>query len=188
MPAKGSGLEFALVGFGLALRKEGLVVGSGHIITYCEVVEKLDPTELADLYYGGRSCLIHRPNDIPMYNRVFKAYFLDPGGEGSEIMKMKQSPSEETEAVMEMLQEEEDKGTEREGDARGPAQEDLRGVHPRGAGGAPGPDGEVPADSPEAPDPADGEGAQGPAAGFAGHRSQSHASRRRDHRAALPPA
>lgn len=116
MPAAGSGLEFALVGFGRALRKEGLVVGSGHILTYCECVAELDPTELADLYYGGRSCLIHRPNDIPMYNRVFKAYFLDPGGEGSQIMKMKQTPSEETEAVMEMLQEEENKGTEREGD------------------------------------------------------------------------
>ncbi|HEX2054337.1 MAG TPA: VWA domain-containing protein [Actinomycetota bacterium] len=116
MPAAGSGLEYALVGFGRALRKEGLIVGSGHIVTYCECVGQLDPTELADLYYGGRSCLIHRPNDIPMYNRVFKAYFLDPAGEGNKVVKMKQQASAETEALMEMLNEEEKEGEEREGE------------------------------------------------------------------------
>jgi uncharacterized protein len=116
MPAGGTGLEFALVGFGRALRKEGLIVGSGHILTYAEAAAQLDPTELADLYYSGRSTMIHRPNDIPMYNRVFKAYFLDPGGEGNKIMKMKQQASAETEALMEMLMEEEKTGQEREGE------------------------------------------------------------------------
>lgn len=110
------GMEAALVGFGRALRKEGLIVGSGHIVTYCQCVEKLDPTELADLYYGGRSCLIHRPQDIPMYNRVFKAYFLDPSGEGNQVVKIKQQPSPETESLMEMLMEEEKEGEEREGE------------------------------------------------------------------------
>ncbi len=116
MPAAGSGLEYALVGFGRALRKEGLVVGSGHILVFCESVEKLDPTELADLYYGGRSSLIHRSNDIPMYNRVFKAYFVDPGGEGKKVVEMKKQASAETEALMEMLMEEEKEGEEREGE------------------------------------------------------------------------
>ncbi len=115
MPAAGSGLDFALVGFGRALRKEGLIVGSGHILTFSEAAAELDPTELADLYYAGRSTMIHRPNDIPMYNRVFKAYFLEPGGEGNKITKMKQKASAETEALMEMLMEEQ-QGEEREGE------------------------------------------------------------------------
>jgi len=114
MSRAGSGLELALVGFGRALRKEGLVVGSGHIVTYCKCVEQLDPTELADLYYGGRSCLIHRPTDIPMYNKVFKAYFLDPGGEGAQLLKTRQKPSPEAETVMEMLEEQEQEGEEKD--------------------------------------------------------------------------
>jgi len=116
MAPAGTGLEFALVGFGRALRKEGLIVGSGHILTYCEAAAELDPTELADLYYSGRSTMIHRPNDIPMYNRVFKAYFLDPGGEGKKVVEMKKQASAETEALMEMLMEEEKEGQEREGE------------------------------------------------------------------------
>lgn len=116
MSSVGTGLEVALIGFGRALRDESLVVGSGHIITYCRCVEQLDPTELADLYYAGRSCMIHKPNDIPMYNRVFKAYFLDPGGEGAKLLKTKQKPSPEAESVMEMLEEQEKEGEEREGE------------------------------------------------------------------------
>jgi uncharacterized protein with von Willebrand factor type A (vWA) domain len=115
MPKGGTGLELALVGFGRALREEGLVVGSGHIIIYCQCVEQLDPTELADLYYSGRSCMVHRPTDIPTYNRVFKAYFIDPGGEGQQLAQTKQKPSAEAEAVMEMLEEQEE-NEEREGE------------------------------------------------------------------------
>ncbi|MDQ4142936.1 MAG: VWA domain-containing protein [Actinomycetota bacterium] len=107
-------MEEALVGFGRALRKEGVVVGSGHIVTYCESVAKLDPTELADLYYAGRSTMIHRPQDIPMYNRVFKAYFLDEG-KMDEVLQLKQQVSPEAEAVMEMVMEE-GEGEEREGE------------------------------------------------------------------------
>jgi uncharacterized protein with von Willebrand factor type A (vWA) domain len=109
-------MEAALVGFGRALRREGLVVGSGHILTYCESVAKLDPTELADLYYAGRSCMIHRPQDIPTYNRVFKAYFLDAGNPMDEVLKLKQQVSEESEDVMEMLVEQEEEGEERQGE------------------------------------------------------------------------
>lgn len=103
------------MGFGRALRKEGIIVGSGHIVTYCESVAKLDPTELADLYYAGRSTMIHRPQDIPMYNRVFRHYFLDSGGPMEEVLKLKQQVSPEAEAVMEMVLEE-GEGEEREGE------------------------------------------------------------------------
>ena len=109
-------MEAALVGFGRALRREGLVVGSGHILTYCESVAKLDPTELADLYYAGRSCMVSRPQDIPTYNRVFRAYFLDTSNPMDEVLKMKQKVSPDSEDVMEMLMEEEGEGEEREGE------------------------------------------------------------------------
>jgi uncharacterized protein len=109
-------MEAALVGFGRALRREGLVVGSGHILVYCESVAKLDPTELADLYYAGRSCMIHRPQDISTYNKVFRAYFLDKGNPMEEVLKLKQQVSPEAESVMEMLMEEEGEGEERQGE------------------------------------------------------------------------
>jgi uncharacterized protein with von Willebrand factor type A (vWA) domain len=116
VPKNIPGMEAALVGFGRALRKEGLIVGSGHILVYCESVAELDPSELADLYYAGRSTLICRPQDIPMYNRVFKAYFLDAGSIAAQMIKqMKAQVSPETEALMEMLMEDQ-KNEERRGD------------------------------------------------------------------------
>jgi uncharacterized protein with von Willebrand factor type A (vWA) domain len=68
-----------LVGFAHALRRAGLVVGSGDLLTYCAAMAPLDPADLLDLYWAGRVTLVTRNGDIAIYDQVFRAYFLAAG-------------------------------------------------------------------------------------------------------------
>ena len=61
--------------FGRALRDEGLTVGTGRIASFCRAAALLAPD---DLYWAGRATLVGRPKDIPVYDRVFAAFFGDP--------------------------------------------------------------------------------------------------------------
>jgi uncharacterized protein with von Willebrand factor type A (vWA) domain len=64
------------VDFARRLRREGIPVGSGDVITYCTAMAALDSADLLDTYWAGRSTLVTRHDQIPLYNRVFRAFFL----------------------------------------------------------------------------------------------------------------
>ena len=64
-----------LAGFGRALRAEGLRVGTGRIAEFCRAAALVD---LDDLYWAGRATLISRPEDICVYDRVFRNFFGPP--------------------------------------------------------------------------------------------------------------
>lgn len=70
-----------LIEFGHAVRDEGVPVGSGDVITYCEAFARLDAGDLEDLYWSGRTTLVTRRDHIPVYDRVFERFFL--GGTGA---------------------------------------------------------------------------------------------------------
>ena len=53
-----------LVGFGHELRAAGLPVGSGDLVTYCAAVATLDPSDLTDLYWAGRTAMVTRREQI----------------------------------------------------------------------------------------------------------------------------
>ena len=57
-----------LVAFARALRDEGLAVGPGRVIEFCRAAAALPPE---DLYWAGRLTLVARPEEIPVYDRVF---------------------------------------------------------------------------------------------------------------------
>jgi uncharacterized protein len=67
-----------LVTFGRTLRVEGLPVGTGRIHSFCRAVEQAG---VRDLYWAGRATLVSRRDEIPIYDRVFRAFF---GGEAPE--------------------------------------------------------------------------------------------------------
>jgi uncharacterized protein with von Willebrand factor type A (vWA) domain len=68
-----------LVDFARVLRVDGLPVGSGDVLTYCAAMAPLDPTDLTDLYWAGRTTLVTRRDSIPVYDRAFRRFFLDQG-------------------------------------------------------------------------------------------------------------
>jgi uncharacterized protein len=90
-PADRTSFIGMLVGFGDTLRAAGLPVGSGDLLTFCAAMALLDPGDVLDLYWAGRTSLVARHDHIPIYDRVFRSYFLDhpeePKGPARAILK-----------------------------------------------------------------------------------------------------
>ena len=72
-----AGFVSMLAEFGAELRAAGIAVGSGDLLTYCGALAALDPTDLLDLYWAGRTTLVTRGDQIPVYDEVFRRFFLD---------------------------------------------------------------------------------------------------------------
>ena len=66
----------SLVDFGRAVRAEGVNAGSGELLTFCAAVATLNPGDLVDIYWAGRTTLLSKHDQIPVYDRVFRSYFL----------------------------------------------------------------------------------------------------------------
>ena len=58
----------ALAGFGRELRAAGLPVGTGQVLSFCQGLSHLDPTDLRDLYWSGRACLVSHRDDLAAYD------------------------------------------------------------------------------------------------------------------------
>ena len=65
-----------LVGFARALRAAGVAVGTGDAEVFCAAAACVDPADLGDLYWAGRCSLVTRHADVPVYDEVFRRYFL----------------------------------------------------------------------------------------------------------------
>lgn len=78
-----------LVDFARALRTAGLAVGSGDVLTFCEAMGPLDPTDLGELFWAGRVCLVNRRDDLAVYDRVFREFFLGVAGVGQELLTLR---------------------------------------------------------------------------------------------------
>ena len=110
---QGAAFVRTLVGFARELRGSGLPVGSGEVLTFCAAMSPLDPSDLMDLYWGGRTTLVTRHDQIPVYDRVFRRYFLSRGDEEPTPDKPFSVKSRaEAQATLEVPQNE-DEGEER---------------------------------------------------------------------------
>jgi uncharacterized protein with von Willebrand factor type A (vWA) domain len=85
-----------LVRFGRELRAEGLAVGSGDIMTYATAMAELDPADLADLYWAGRSVLVSKQDDIRRYDRVFRRFFLGSDDPVTEVLRLNAEAAAQT--------------------------------------------------------------------------------------------
>ena len=86
-----------LVDFSRELRAAGLTVGTGDVMTYCSAMLPLDPTDLIDLYWAGRTSLVSRRDDIAVYDRVFRQYFLAEGAPAAALLTLRASAAAEAE-------------------------------------------------------------------------------------------
>jgi uncharacterized protein with von Willebrand factor type A (vWA) domain len=91
-----------LVAFAEQLRGAGLAVGSGDVLTYCAAMAPLDPTDLVDVYWAGRTTMVTRREHIPVYDRVFRRFFLDEGDELPEPVKATIQARAETLSVLQV--------------------------------------------------------------------------------------
>jgi uncharacterized protein with von Willebrand factor type A (vWA) domain len=101
-----------LVDFARTLREDAVPVGSGDVVTYTQAVATLDPTDLMDLYWAGRTTLVGRRDHVPVYHRAFERFFLD--GEPNAAVR-RWSPQQRLEAWAALdVPETETHGVERE--------------------------------------------------------------------------
>jgi uncharacterized protein with von Willebrand factor type A (vWA) domain len=70
----------AFAGFGRELRAAGLPVGTGQVLSFCRGLARLDPTDLRDVYWSGRACLVSRHADLTTYDDAFARYFFAETG------------------------------------------------------------------------------------------------------------
>jgi hypothetical protein len=70
-----AGAERVAVLFTRALRREGLSPAVGSVITFLQSLGEVDAATPAGVYWAGRATLVHRPEDIPVYNRAFSAFW-----------------------------------------------------------------------------------------------------------------
>lgn len=96
------GLLRLLVGFGRALRAEGIAVGPGDIAVFCSALVPLDPTDLVDLYWAGRTTMIGRRDDIAGYDEVFRAFFLGEHDPVRELLRRAPEAGVDAESVLEV--------------------------------------------------------------------------------------
>jgi uncharacterized protein len=77
-----------LVRFAGELRAAGLAVGSGDVLIYCSALSRLDPADLVDLYWAGRTTLVNRHDDIGLFDQVFRRFFLGVGGQDQDELTL----------------------------------------------------------------------------------------------------
>jgi uncharacterized protein len=72
------GLDFFL-GFGRALRAQGLQLGSAEVELFIKALAIAEVKSPRDIYWVGRVCLTTSPEQIPTYDRVFQQWFQNMG-------------------------------------------------------------------------------------------------------------
>ena len=64
--------------FARALRRAGLPVGPGRVLTAIEAVRATGFTRQADFYWTLHACFVNRPEERAVFHQVFRLYWRDP--------------------------------------------------------------------------------------------------------------
>jgi uncharacterized protein len=63
------------VSFARALRDAGIVVPPDCVVAYARALDAVTLTERGPVYWAGRATLIRRPDEIPIYDEVFRQFW-----------------------------------------------------------------------------------------------------------------
>jgi uncharacterized protein len=75
-----------LVGFGRRLRRCGLPVGTGRILTFCRAVAALDRLDRRGVYWAGRLSMVARKEDLAAYDAAFEEWFPRETSEALQVL------------------------------------------------------------------------------------------------------
>lgn len=79
-----AGAERMVVAFARVLRARGLDVPVGATVTFGEALTRVDVARHEAVYWAARATLVRRPEDIPVFDEAFDAFWLGRAGAGSE--------------------------------------------------------------------------------------------------------
>ncbi len=97
-----SGFDELLVEFGQTLRYAGISIGSDDILTFCSGVSELDVSDLMDVYWAGRATMLRRQDQVPIYNAVFRLFFLNIEEANTDARKLTLRSSSNSGATLEI--------------------------------------------------------------------------------------
>jgi len=100
VPEPGTQLVGTLVDFARELRGAGVAAGSGDVLAYSSALAVLDPSDLVDLYWAGRATLVSKRDDIPVYDEVFRRFFLGAANPARELVTLRAQADAEAEAIL----------------------------------------------------------------------------------------
>ena len=99
-PRQGGGMTRLLVDFAGELRRAGLTAGTGDVLTFAAATAELDPTDLLDLYWAGRTTLVTRRDDIACYDDVFRRFFLGGAAPAAGPLRLKAQAPPQVQAML----------------------------------------------------------------------------------------
>lgn len=67
--------ERLAVGFVRLLRTAGLSISASSTINYSQALDAVGLGDRDDVYWAGRATLLHHPEDVPLYDNVFRIYW-----------------------------------------------------------------------------------------------------------------
>ena len=85
-----------LLALGRVLRQHGIDVHPGRLLDVIDALGYLELGSRGDVYYACRALLVHRPEQIPIFDRVFNAFWL-----GERVATPHQPYADEHRAVVE---------------------------------------------------------------------------------------
>ena len=75
----GGKLLHNLLLFGRLLRGLGLDVNTGRMLDLVAGLDQVAVTSRMDFYYAARSLLVHRREDLPLFDQAFQLFWRAPG-------------------------------------------------------------------------------------------------------------
>jgi uncharacterized protein with von Willebrand factor type A (vWA) domain len=67
-----------LIHFGRLLRSAGVDIQAGRMIEVATALDYIDVGRRADFYHALRTLLVHRPQDLPVFDEAFRAFWRGP--------------------------------------------------------------------------------------------------------------
>ncbi|MEO7371984.1 MAG: hypothetical protein ABIZ69_14030, partial [Ilumatobacteraceae bacterium] len=85
--------ERMAVTFARVLRGGSLLVPIGNVLMFVEALGKVGISQRSSVYWAARSTLVHRPEDLPMFDRAFAVFWdraeaSDLDDEEDEVVKI----------------------------------------------------------------------------------------------------
>jgi hypothetical protein len=103
------------VDFANALREADLPIGSDDVMACCTALAELNTSDILDLYWAGRCTMVTRRDHIPVYDNVFRQFFLDERAPDPESATREKTPST-SEGVLQVPETDQQNDEEREED------------------------------------------------------------------------
>lgn len=97
-----TGFDELFIEFAHDLREHGMVIGSDDVITFLSGIAVLDATDVMDVYWSGRTTLVRKKDNVPLYNRRFQSFFLTLEAGETDERKLKLKSSANAGATLEV--------------------------------------------------------------------------------------